>query len=134
MLKENGQANDEPPYVTLRLVTATVTQGQQERDLPAGLAIYQGERNHTVNRQTLLYLSIGALALGIVGAILARTGSGFGTLLAGVGGLLSLVAWIMGLIMAGRNRQWGWLIGILLFTPLATLLYSLLGRTEQAAY
>ncbi|MDP9373596.1 MAG: hypothetical protein M3Q65_14325 [Chloroflexota bacterium] len=87
-----------------------------------------------MNRQTLLYLSIGALALSILGAILARSGSGFGTLLAGVGGLLSLVAWIMGLIMAGRNRQWGWLVGILLFTPLATLLYSLLGRTEQTAY
>lgn len=37
------------------------------------------------------------------------------------------IAWILGLVWTVIHRRWGWFISVLLFTPLATLLYSLFG-------
>ncbi len=78
-----------------------------------------------MNKQTLLYLSIAALAVDVIGAAIHSSP------LLGLGGLASLAAWIIGLVLAARNKNWLWLVGILLFTPLATLLYCLIGPAPK---
>ena len=45
-----------------------------------------------------------------------------------VGSLMATgLAWIIGLVRTVLRRRWGWFIGIFLFAPLSTLLYSLFG-------
>jgi hypothetical protein len=60
-----------------------------------------------------------------------------GTALLGLGGLCSLLAFIFGLIKTAQLGAWVWFVLILLFTPLATLIYGIVGPDKpqaQAAY
>ena len=48
------------------------------------------------------------------------------------GALAALAAWIMGLIQTARIGRWGWLLVVLLISPLGSLLYGLVGPTTRA--
>src|SRR5579859_2913411 len=53
--------------------------------------------------------------------------SNSGVLLLGGAFLAAALAWLIGLVLAIVRRRWGWFFGILFFSPLATLLYSVFG-------
>jgi hypothetical protein len=48
------------------------------------------------------------------------------------GALAALAAWIMGLIKTAQISRWGWLVVVLLISPLGSLLYGLAGPTTRA--
>jgi hypothetical protein len=116
-----------------------------------------------LSKRTILFLSIAAILLGIVaavaygvglGAVVNCSGTGATTIstdcaaqgatpiLIGIGvgilaGICSLIAWIGGLIKTAQIGRWGWFVVILLFSPLATLIYGIAGpetRAMAAAY
>ena len=116
-----------------------------------------------MSKRTILFLSIAAILLGIVaavayvvglGAVVNCAGTGATTvstdcaaqgatpILIGIGvgilaGICSLIAWIGGLIKSAQTQAWVWFVLILLFTPLATLIYGIVGPDKpqaQAAY
>ena len=116
-----------------------------------------------MSKRTILILSIAAILLGIVGAIVYVIGVGavatcagtgatsisadcasqgglsflIGTGLLILGGICSLIAFIGGLIKTAQIGAWVWFVLILLFTPLATLIYGIAGpetRATPAAY
>ncbi len=116
-----------------------------------------------MSKRTILFLSIAAILLFIVGGVayvvggtaaVSCAGSGattistdcasqgalpvlIGTALLGLGGLCSLLAFIFGLIKTAQLGAWVWFVLILLFTPLATLIYGIVGPDKpqaQAAY
>jgi hypothetical protein len=76
-----------------------------------------------MNKQNLLYVSIAALVLDVLGST-----THLGAITA-IGGLVSLAVWIMGMIMMARIKRWGWFVAILFLSPLATLLYGIMGPT-----
>jgi hypothetical protein len=112
-----------------------------------------------LSKRTILFLSIAAILLGIVaavayvvgvGAVVNCTGTGATTIstdcaaqgatpiLIGIGvgilaGICSLIAWIGGLIKTAQIGAWVWFVLILLFTPLATLIYGFAGPETRAA-
>ena len=72
-------------------------------------------------------------------ARLRHTGGDAGSIGTGLlsGGICSLIAWIGGLIKTAQISAWVWFVLILLFTPLATLIYGIVGPDKpqaQAAY
>ena len=97
-----------------------------------------------MNKTTILYLSIGAIALFILGLILVGVGAGnnsaglalVGLILYSLAGLLTFLSWLFGIIRTIRGQAWGWFVVILLFSPIATLIYGLMGpavHTPRAA-
>ena len=112
-----------------------------------------------MSKRTILILSIAAILLGIVGAIAYGAGVGavascagtgattvstdcatqgatpflIGTGLLILGGICSLIAFIGGLIKTAQIGAWVWFVLILLFTPLATLIYGIAGPETRAA-
>lgn len=112
-----------------------------------------------MSKRAILILSIAAIVLGIVAAIPYAIGigsvatcagagattvstdcatQGAGAILIGVvigilAGICSLIAWIGGLIKTAQIGAWVWFVLILLFTPLATLIYGFAGPETRAA-
>ena len=112
-----------------------------------------------MSKRTILFLSIAAILLFIVGGVayvvggaaaVSCAGTGatsisqdcasqgalpvlIGTVLLGLGGLCSLLAFIFGLIKTAQIGAWVWFVLILLFTPLATLIYGIAGPETRAA-
>ena len=116
-----------------------------------------------MSKRTILILSIAAILLGIVAAVAYGVGIGAAANCAGAGattisadcvsqgatpvligigvgllaGICSFIAWIGGLIKTAQTQAWVWFVLILLFTPLATLIYGIVGPDKpqaQAAY
>jgi hypothetical protein len=85
-----------------------------------------------VNKRTLLYLSIAAIVLIIVGIILGPTTSVIGGILSLLGFIALFLAWVMGLLFTFRAKQWLWFVIVFLFFALGTLVYSLMGRSQSA--
>lgn len=85
-----------------------------------------------MNKRTLLYLSIAALVLIIVGIILGPTTSAIGGILFLLGLIALFMAWVMGLLFTFRAKQWLWFVIVFLFLALGTLAYSLMGRGQSA--
>jgi hypothetical protein len=96
-----------------------------------------------MRNSTLLYLSLAALALYLLGRFFlldaaAQSHNGLLALLALLvyplaTALLTLVAWAIGLIKTAKRRQWGWFVAIFCLPILGTLLYGLLGPKDQPA-
>jgi hypothetical protein len=118
------------------------------------------QRSTHLSKRTILFLSIAAILLFIVGgvsfgvsagSIASCAGTGATTIsqdcaaqggtpaligfaLLGLGGICSLIAFIGGLIKTAQIGAWVWFVLILLFTPLATLIYGIAGpETRQMA-
>lgn len=64
--------------------------------------------------------------------------SELGGILAGIAFIILIPIWLLGLIASARNHAWIWFGVILLFSPMATLLYGIVGlkpvtnRTQRA--
>ncbi len=56
---------------------------------------------------------------------------GFVLYLAGV--LAALFAWLIGLFQTARIGRWGWFLGVLLLSPLGSLLYGLVGPKTKVS-
>ena len=56
---------------------------------------------------------------------------GFVLYLAGV--LAAVFAWLIGLFYTARLSRWGWFLGVLLLSPLGSLLYGLAGPATKAS-
>jgi hypothetical protein len=85
-----------------------------------------------MTQPNLLLLSATAIFLTIIGMMLWMLGMAtIGIVVMFVASAASLVAWIMGLIMAGQRQQWGWLVVIALFNAFGTLLYAALGVDDS---
>lgn len=50
-----------------------------------------------------------------------------GTIILGLTGIASLVAWIFGLIRTAQLQRWGWFVAVLLLGSLGALIYGLAG-------
>ncbi len=96
-----------------------------------------------------MFLSLGAIILYLVGygmafaaaancvsnasgstaavSTCAAGGVGISSILMIVGGLLTLVGWIMGLVKTAQIRRWGWFVLVLLLSPLGSLIYGIAG-------
>src|SRR5258708_39723085 len=57
--------------------------------------------------------------------LVALLGIGFGPLLASL--LMGMPAWVMALTETTRRKHWGWFVVVLLFSPIAAMLYGFLG-------
>jgi hypothetical protein len=112
-----------------------------------------------LSKRTILFLSIAAILVGIVGLVVFIVGIGTAANCAGAGattisqdcatqagaptliafalfglyGLLSLITLIGGLIKTAQIGAWGWFVAILLLTPLASLIYGIAGPETRAA-
>lgn len=113
-----------------------------------------------VSKRTILFLSIGAIIFYIIGVVLTTAaataaaagcanatttaaasscaggavgGAGIGLLLYVVGAILTLIAWIGGLIKTAKASAWGWFVLVLLLSPLGSLIYGAAGPEVQAA-
>ncbi len=88
-----------------------------------------------MNKQTLLYTSIAAIVLLIVGSAVANSHSNYtvGLGAEGLGYIAVLVVWIGGMIKMVQLKRWGWFVGILIFSPLAPLLYGIFGPEAPRA-
>jgi hypothetical protein len=62
----------------------------------------------------------------------AAGGLGIATLLLLVALILTLVAWIFGLIKSAQASAWGWFVLVLLISPLGSLIYGLAGPEGRA--
>ena len=71
-----------------------------------------------LTKRNLLYVSIAAIVLPSLGFFLNSSLISY---------LAYLAALIMGLVITFRAKQWLWLILTIFFTPLVTLIYSLIG-------
>ena len=103
-----------------------------------------------MSKRTILFLSIGAIVIGIVGWVVllgaaasctpatsstttatcssgAAGGALIATLLLVVAGILTFVSWLLGLIKTARIGKWGWFILVLLISPLGSLIYGAAG-------
>jgi hypothetical protein len=106
------------------------------------------ERTGTMSKRTILFLSIGAIIVGIVGWVIllgaaasctatsstaatCGTGAAGGalasTLLLLVAAILTFVAWLLGIIKTARIGKWGWFVLVLLISPLGSLIYGIAG-------
>lgn len=63
----------------------------------------------------------------------ANIGAGFGLLICGLGVVAALIAWMVGLVRTAQIGRWGWFAGVLFLSPLASLIYGLVGPTERRA-
>ena len=63
----------------------------------------------------------------------AAAGAGIGVLLYVVGAIATFVAWILGIIKTATVRRWGWLVLVLLLSPLGSLIYGAAGPDQPAA-
>jgi hypothetical protein len=61
---------------------------------------------------------LGGAALGLLGL--------FG------GGLLAFVTWILGLVKTAQIKRWGWFVAVFFLTPLASLIYGIVGPDEPS--
>lgn len=86
-----------------------------------------------MNKQTLLYTSIAAIVLLIVGSAVANSHYTVGLGAEGLGSIAALVVWIGGMIKMAQLKRWGWFVGILIFSPLAPLLYGIFGPEAPRA-
>ncbi len=86
-----------------------------------------------MSKQALLYVSIAAIALAVVGSVLTNSGTSAGTIVSGLGGLGALAAWIGGLIKTIQLKRWGWFVAVLLLAPITTLLYGIYGPAAPRA-
>lgn len=98
----------------------------------AAAPLLRGKELLVVNRQTLLYLSVGAIALIVLAIILGFVNAVIGAILYLLGGLLVFLSWVMGLLMTARAKEWLWFVLVFLFLSLGTLAYSLMGRKQMA--
>ena len=101
-----------------------------------------------MNKRTILFLSIGAIIIGIAGWVVlfgaaasctttssgtpscgsgAAGGSLVAILLLLVAGVLAFAAWLLGLIKTARIGKWGWFVLVLLISPLGSLIYGAAG-------
>ncbi len=84
-----------------------------------------------MNKRTVTVLSIISIALAVTAYILALNDIGLVSL-AGASLGVFLVAWLMAIIMAVRDRQWIWLVVVLFLGVIGSLLYGTFGRELQA--
>ena len=77
-----------------------------------------------MNKTTFLILGIVTIALLVVGQAAKVTA------VYDLGLLGSFVAWVLGIIKMAQLKRWGWLVAVILVTPLATLLYGIYGPTS----
>jgi len=56
-----------------------------------------------------------------------------GTIILGLTGIASLVAWIFGLIRTAQLQRWGWFVAVLLLGSLGALIYGLAGPETSSA-
>ena len=88
-----------------------------------------------LSKWTVLILTILTAALIAVGVLLAQGGTfgpsniGLSLLAYLVAAVLYLIAWIVALFDSIQERRWGWLIALIILTPIliGPLLYSLIG-------
>jgi hypothetical protein len=112
-----------------------------------------------LSKRTILFLSIAAILLGIVGAIAYGIGVGAAASCAGAGattvsadcaaqgatpiligtgvlilaGILGLIGWIGGLIKTAQISAWGWFVAVLILGSLGALIYGIAGPETRAA-
>ncbi len=102
-----------------------------------------------MKKSTFLILSIVALALlavgyGMIGASVTTTTTGstvtatsnaspIALALVGIGGLVSLVTWILGLVKTVQLKRWGWFVAVLLLGTIGTLIYGIAGSEQPRA-
>ena len=94
-----------------------------------------------MSKKTILYLSIGAIALFILGLILVLVGAGnnsgglalLGVVLYSLAGLLTFLSWLFGIIRTARAQAWGWFVVIFLFSPISGLIYGIMAPAEHPA-
>jgi hypothetical protein len=112
-----------------------------------------------LSKRTILFLSLGAILLGIVGAIAYGVGAGAVASCAGAGattistdcasqgglpiligtgililaGILGLIGWIGGLIKTAQIGAWGWFVAVLILGSLGALIYGIGGPETRAA-
>jgi hypothetical protein len=84
-------------------------------------------RGKHMSKMTFLILSIASLVLVGVGEGLQSSQSSTSLILAGIGGLVALVTWIMGLVKMVQLKRWGWFVAVFFLAPLSTLLYGIYG-------
>ncbi|HEX6122930.1 MAG TPA: hypothetical protein VFY89_07210 [Ktedonobacterales bacterium] len=89
-----------------------------------------------LSKWTVLILTILTAALIVVGVMLTQPQGLFGTQNAGlsvlaflVAALVYLIAWIIALFDSIQERRWGWLVALIILSPvlIGPLLYSLIG-------
>jgi hypothetical protein len=111
-----------------------------------------------LSKRTILFLSLGAILLGIVGGVIygvgvaavascAGTGAttittecagqGGTSFLIGAGvlllaGILGLIGWIGGLIKTATIGAWGWFVVVLILGTLGALIYGIAGPETRA--
>lgn len=73
----------------------------------------------------ILYLA--AFILGVIGALVMQSSSGFGALVLIVAGILSAIAWIGALVNSARLKRWGWVACLVVFSALTMLAYIFVG-------
>lgn len=112
-----------------------------------------------MSKRTILFLSLGAILLGIVGAVVFAVGIGAAANCAGPGAttitqeclaqgttptyiafalfglaaLLGLIGWIGGLIKTATIGAWGWFVAVLILGSLGALIYGIAGPETRAA-
>jgi hypothetical protein len=88
-----------------------------------------------LSKWTVLLLTVIAAALIVVGVLLAQGGVfgssniGLSILAYVVAAIIYLIAWIVALFDSIQERRWGWLIALIILSPvlIGPLLYSLIG-------
>lgn len=71
--------------------------------------------------------SIAAFALLVAGiAVPLAGGTDFDGLPRVLGALLISSVWLLGMVSAARSRQWGWLVALVVFSPLLFVAYGTL--------
>lgn len=89
-----------------------------------------------MNKRNITILAAAAIVLAIVGIVVAAaTHSGSGSLLGSIffflAGICSIVAWIMAIIKTASIGRWGWLIVVIIFGTVGTLIYGLAGPEHR---
>lgn len=85
-----------------------------------------------MNRRNVTIFSVVALVLTVITYILALNDIALLSLAAFALGIF-LVAWVMAIIMTVRNRQWIWLVVVVVLGVIGTLLYGIFGKERQGA-
>jgi hypothetical protein len=88
-----------------------------------------------LSKWTVLILTILTAALIVVGVLLAQGGTfgpsniGLSLLAYLVAAVLYLIAWIVALFDSIQEHRWGWLVALIILSPvlIGPLLYSLIG-------
>ncbi len=94
----------------------------------AGVLVFLGLQGSTVNAiQTGTYSFSGTIT-----SIGNPTLFYAGIAVAGIGGLLSLIAWIGALIRTAQLGRWGWFVCLIIFSGITMLIYIFAGPTTPA--